>query len=151
MLWFCVKRLGQIVCVRPYNKPEQKKKGSWIEALTKIASRACTWVFVVCGWVCVCACRVGGANRRESAISWTWLSPSCGQSSDERSGDTAGLNKHAAAHVFDPGLTWGISHWPFNGGFIFMTKKKKKGVRATQVINHSWGFELSSTHQQCFG
>lgn len=34
------------------------------------------------------------ANRRESVISRTLLSPSCGQNSDERSRDMAGLNKH---------------------------------------------------------
>lgn len=34
------------------------------------------------------------ANRRESAISRTSLSPSCGQISVERSRDMAGLNKH---------------------------------------------------------
>lgn len=68
----------------------------------------------ICVFVCVCVyVRVsgrGGAHRRESAISWTSLSSSCGQSSDERSRDMAGLNKHRATHAFDPGLTRGISH-----------------------------------------
>lgn len=56
----------------------------------------------------------GLANRRESAISWTPLSSSCEQISDERSWDMAGLHKHknhaVVTHANGLVLTWDISH-----------------------------------------
>lgn len=56
----------------------------------------------------------GCANRRESVICRTLLSSTCGQISDERSRDMAGLNKHGnqavVTHASGLVLTWDISH-----------------------------------------
>lgn len=54
------------------------------------------------------------ASRRESAISRTLLSSSCGQISDERSADMVGLNKHrnqtVVTHAGGLVLTRDVSH-----------------------------------------
>lgn len=57
-----------------------------------------------------------GVNRRESVISRTSLSSSCGQIGDERSRDMTGLKKHGnlavVTHASGLVMTWGISHSP---------------------------------------